>query len=109
MENKHWLDQILDELLWTPADLSRATNLDSAVISNIRNGRREIGIDTAVAISKATNIPPETILRKAGKLPPGPEINEDIEKMVYEAAKLSKSDQAEVLAFIRMKNNLRKK
>jgi len=109
MENKHWLDDLLDDLGWTPADLARATKLDSAVISNIRNGKRDVGLETSITIAKATNRSPESILRMAGKLPARPETDEELEKVLYEIAKLPKDDQREVLAFIRMKNNLRKK
>ena len=75
MENKgYWLDRLLEEMQWKPADLSRATGLDSAVISNIRNGKRGLGIDTAVLIAKATKRSPEQILRMAGDFP---EVNMD--------------------------------
>lgn len=70
MENKgNWLDILLEEMNWKPADLARATGLDSAVISNIKNGRRGIGIDTAILIAKATKRSPENILRMAGEFP----------------------------------------
>ncbi len=101
-----WLGDLLEQLGWTPADLSRATRLDSAVISNIRNGRREVGIDTAIVIGKAVGKSPETILRLAGKLPPAVEVDEEIEQIIHESEKLNKTDQGEVLAYIRMLLNL---
>lgn len=67
-----WLTDLLDELGWTPADLVRATGLDSAVISNIKNGKRGVGPTTAKKIGKATNRRPEEILRLAGELEPEP-------------------------------------
>lgn len=69
MKKGNWLDQLLDDMKWKPADLARATGLDSAVISNIKNGKRGMGIDTAVLIGKATNRRPEVILRMAGEFP----------------------------------------
>ena len=104
-----WLDDLLDELGWTPADLSRATGLDSAVISNIRSGKRGTGLDTALKIAKAAKRPPEQIYRRAGLLPPAIHIDEDMEQILHEIEKLPKADREEILAFIRMKNNLRKK
>ncbi len=111
MENRtNWLDQLLIELDWTPAELARAADLDSAVISNIRNDRRDIGIDTAVAIAKATNIPPEDILRRAGKLPPEPDIEEGIKKQILsEFSGLSREDKTEVLTYMRYRKNMRRK
>ena len=44
METKgQWLNDLLEDAGWTPADLARATGLDSAVISNIRNGKLGTG------------------------------------------------------------------
>lgn len=73
-----WLDELLKELNWTPADLSRATGLDSAVISNIRNGKRGVGTSTATKIGKATNRPAEEILRLAGEIESTPPEDETL-------------------------------
>lgn len=59
METKgQWLNDLLEDAGWTPADLARATGLDSAVISNIRNGKRGTGADTALKIAHALKLPP---------------------------------------------------
>jgi transcriptional regulator with XRE-family HTH domain len=87
--NTSWLDDLLDEMGWTPADLARASKIDSAVISNIRNGRREIGIETAVALAKATKKKPETILRMAGKLPKSPDTDDWVDDMSHKLTLLS--------------------
>lgn len=89
MDNRgKWLDELLDELGWSAADLARETGLDSAVISNIRNGRRGIGLETAKLIGKAAKKSPETILRLAGQLPPEPEKDEWLEEQIYKLSKL---------------------
>ena len=62
-----------------------------------------------LSIANALELPPESIFRKAGLLPPNPDVDEEIEQILHEVEKLPKSDQEEVLAFIRMKRNLRKK
>ena len=54
-------------------------------------------------------MPPESVMRVAGLLPPYPEIDEDIKQILDEVAKLPKRDQEEVLAFIRLKRKLREK
>lgn len=64
--NKNWLDQLLDEMGWTPAQLSRESGLDSAVISNIRNEKRNTGIDVAKKIANATGRPENEIFERAG-------------------------------------------
>lgn len=100
MENKtRWLDDLLEEENMTSADLARAANLDSAVISNIRNGRREIGIETAISIAKATHRKPETILRMAGKFPT---IDSDpwVDEMAHKLSLLPRSLRNVVARFI---------
>ena len=59
-----------------------------------------------MAIAKGLKLPPEQVYRAAGLLPPERGIDEEIQQIAYEAGELNKSDQAEVLAFIRMLNNL---
>jgi len=65
--------------------------------------------ETLSALAKALEIPQITILRKAGILPPAPEANELVEQIVHETSNMPEQDQQEILAFIRMKNNLREK
>ena len=61
-----WLDDLLNELGWTSARLSLESGLDSAVISNIRNGKRNTGIDVAKKIADATGRPENEIFERAG-------------------------------------------
>lgn len=64
-----WLQEELDYRDWKQADLARAANLDSAVISNLINEKRGAGETTATAIAKAFGLPPDFVFRKAGLLP----------------------------------------
>jgi len=104
-----WLVVTLEGRGWTQADLARQAEVSPAAISDIISGRRKVGKDVATSISKAFKLPPEQVFRAAGLLPPSIEINEDIETIIHEVEKLNKQDQSEILAFIRMKQNLRKK
>jgi len=62
-----------------------------------------------VRISAVFGYPPEYLSRLAGQLPPAINIDEEMEQILHEIAKLNKADQREVLAYIRMKRNLREK
>lgn len=65
-----WLDILLDDAGMTSSDLSRATGLDTAVISNIRNGKRGLGTKTATLIANALGRDVGEILTMAsGKSP----------------------------------------
>lgn len=101
-----WLLTELNNREWSQADLARASGLTTAAISKYINGR--IPDKTALQkIAKALNYPPTFIFRKAGILPPQPEIDEMIEQILHEAAHLTTEDQQELLAFIRMKRKFR--
>lgn len=68
MNNESWLDLLLSELGWNPEDLARASGLDPATISNIRSGRRNVGVRVAGIIADATNRTTDEVLRRAGVL-----------------------------------------
>lgn len=104
-----WLLQELEYREWTQADLSRKSGVSTGQITRVVNGQRGLGKDSLTAIAKALEYPPEKVYRIAGFLPPAIDLNEEIETILHEVSKLPKADQQEVLAYIRMKNNLRKK
>jgi transcriptional regulator with XRE-family HTH domain len=104
-----WLNRELESRGWTQSDLARFSGVHRAVISKIILGGTKPTPETMEAIARALKIPPEQVFRVAGLLPPAINVDEDMEKILHEASKLPKQDQEEVLAFIRMKNNLRKR
>jgi len=71
-----WLKEELIKKKWKQADLVRESGLDSAVISNLINGKRKAGETTVKAIAKALHLSPEQVFEKAGILPPKPELSE---------------------------------
>ncbi len=83
-----WLDARIKEKGWKPADLARKSGLDSAVISNLLNNRRQAGPDTCTAIAHALGLPPEQVFRNAGLLPPARETDPWVEEMKYKMAQL---------------------
>jgi len=79
------------------------------VINNVVSGKANPGYKLCVSIAKVLEIPPGSIFRAAGLLPPYPDIDEKIEQILDEVAKLPGNDRKEVLAFIRMKRRLLEK
>jgi len=93
---------------WSQADLARASGLNRQVISSYINLRRtNPEPDALLAISHALKLSPITVFRKAGIDLPETNMSEMIEQILHEISDLPEADQQEVLAFIRMKNNLR--
>ncbi len=93
-----WLLQQIESKQWRQADLARASNLDSAVISNLVNGRRGPGEDTCRAIAKALGLPPEEVFRAAGLLPPKPETDEQTERLLHLYNQMTDDEREEWVA-----------
>lgn len=98
-----WLRTELKNRLWKQADLARAANLDTAVVSNLYNGKRGPGEETCRAIARAFDLPVETVYRAAGILPPVAELDALADEVSYLWNRLSEEDQREVLNFLRFK------
>ncbi len=99
-----WLNQQQKDQGLTDAELARRANVDTAVISNIKNGKRSIGVSVANAISKALKLPPEAVFRAAGLLPPALKprdvTDQELLNLFY---MLPEAQQDEVLEFVRYK------
>jgi transcriptional regulator with XRE-family HTH domain len=104
-----WLQVALDERGMSQSDLANAAGIGRGSLSDIVSGRRKVGVELATSIAKGLNIKPDIVFRAAGLLPPARDINEELEQILHEVEQLPKADREEVLAFIRMKSNLRKK
>ena len=103
-----WLVIALEDKKWTQADLAREAEVSPTAISDIISGRRNVGKNTAKAIAKAFKLPPEQVFRVAGLLPPNAKVDEYTEQIVHETQDLTRREKEEVLAYIRMRKNLRK-
>lgn len=96
-----WILERLKEKKWRQADLARAANLDTAVISNLINSKRGPGEDTCKAIARALDLPPETVFRAAGLLPELPSIDQArMEIFLYKFAELPPEKQEQVLEYM---------
>jgi transcriptional regulator with XRE-family HTH domain len=102
-----WLRAEIEERGWSQSDLARTSKISPTQIARILSRERNAGNEAIVAIAHAFKLPPEQVYRAAGILPPAPEINEIIEQILHETQDMPEMDQQEILAFIRMKNNLR--
>jgi len=104
-----WVLEQMKSRDWSQAELARQSGLSRTAISDVISGKTDPGYHLCVSIGGALELPSENVMRVAGLLPPYPDIDEDIERILEDVAKLPKRDQKEVLAFIRMKRRLREK
>lgn len=101
MENiREFLEKEMDKRSWKQADLARAANLDSAVISNIINGRRRMGEETGKAIAHALNLPPEVVFRAANLLPQVPDLDPLTRQAEWLMGQLDPAAKQEAIDFI---------
>lgn len=108
-----WLVDQLKTNDLTQADLSRLSGLSRTAISNIINNKRlNPDQSTLNAIASALKLPPDTVYRAAGLLPPLPERRVAEEIAQYKLSELNDQELDEVLQFIefiqdRQERNLR--
>ncbi|WP_322792910.1 helix-turn-helix transcriptional regulator [Bellilinea sp.] len=71
MDFSDWLLNEINKRGWSQAELARRAGIPRQIISNYINRQREKpDSDVLVSISRALNLPPETVFRAAGLLPP---------------------------------------
>lgn len=102
-----WLRDELAQHGISQTELAYKIGVTPAQVSRIISGERSTSNEVLVNIAHILKLPPEQVYRAAGILPPESEINELVEQIVHETTDMPEQDQQEVLAFIRMKNNLR--
>lgn len=105
IEFAEWLKKEMEKRGLRQVDLARRTGIGTGQISRILNMERGVGPESAVAIARALKIPPETVFRKAGLLPPAPDEPLDhtpkVREIVHLYEQLEDRDQDEVLAIVR--------
>lgn len=80
---------------------------DQGIISRLLRGERNPNPETLTAIARALRLPPETVFRAAGLLPPVSEVDELKADIIDLTAQMSREEQREVLEYLRMKRRLR--
>ena len=105
-----WMVKEREKQDMSQAELARKSGLSRTAISDYERRQRPYPeMDALVRISLALGYPADHLPRIVGLLPAQNGISEEIRQIAHEVEKLNKQDQDEVLAFIRMKQNLRKK
>jgi transcriptional regulator with XRE-family HTH domain len=103
-----WLLTEMKKRDWLQADLARASGLTTASISKYVAGRIPEE-DALKKIARAFELKPEIVFRAAGLLSSINKADEQIEQIAFEASELNNQEKDELLAYIRMKKNLRNK
>lgn len=101
-----WVRGELLKRAWPQQELSRRSGISPSQITRFLSEERGIGEEAINGFAKAFGVPPETLFRIAGFLPPVPEKTELINQIMELTAKLPQKDQQEILYYARMRAQL---
>src|SRR5687767_7231595 len=104
-----WIKTCLEEVGENQVWLANKIGVTPPQVSRIISGYSVAPPETLGAIADALGKPRIQAYRAAGYIEQVTATERDIEDIIHEVEKLPRQDQAEVLAFIRMKRNLRNK
>ncbi len=103
-----WLLNQLNSRGWTQAELARRAGVSRTAISDVISDKHSAGFELCLAISRALNLPPETVFRAAGLLPPVDEDTQYQEEFFHLLSQLSPQERQEILELLRFKAARRK-
>jgi len=98
---RHWIKEEIDRRYWTYNELARQADLSSAFVSMVMTGQRNPGEKFCHGIAKAFDLPIDDIFRRAGILPPIPDLDANAEAMLHLFRNLPESEQERVLTIMR--------
>jgi len=97
-----WIEGELKERGWSLRELGRRGDLSSTSISNVLSGYRKPGYRLCRGIARALEMNPEDVFRRAGLLPPAPDLDDpQLKAALFLFEKLTVADQERVLAIMK--------
>jgi transcriptional regulator with XRE-family HTH domain len=96
-----WLQQEMNKRGWNNSELARRAGVTRGAIGNVLRGDRNTGSELCLAISKALNIPPETVFRAAGLFPPERTPEEKYEELLSILDTFTEEQRKDVLRYVR--------
>lgn len=93
MEFLQWLENEMNDRGWGINDLARRAGLSSGGVSMVLSRQRGPGSAFCTGIARAFGIPPEEVFRRAGILPPEPELTAAERRVVERFRRLPEQDR----------------
>lgn len=94
-----WLLHELNRRGWSQADLARKAYMTTSTVSNLLNGRRQVGLGTANSLAKAFRVPVPEILSVAGLIPKIPESTAEEEQLLYLFRQMTEDQRRDLLLY----------
>jgi transcriptional regulator with XRE-family HTH domain len=101
-----WLEKQLRDRKMRPVDLVRLSGMDSGVVSNLINNRRNPGIESCKAIAQALKIPITEVLSAAGIIPEKPTSEQLTDAITNLLAQLDTPNKKDVLEYVKLRLEL---
>lgn len=101
-----WLLREMEKRRWSQSEFARTAGVSRGAIGNVLRREREPGKQMLVAIAHAFDLPAESVMRKAGVLPPESDDEDMLEEWHYYLSRLDEKDRAELLAIAKLKIEL---
>jgi transcriptional regulator with XRE-family HTH domain len=98
-----WLRQQLKERGLRPVDLVNRSSMDSGVVSNLMNNRRNPGIDSCKAIAHALKIPVTEVLTAAGIIPETPASDQITDAITNLLSEMDTTNKRDVLEYVKLR------
>lgn len=97
-----WIQAALKERGWNYSELGRRIGMMPSGVSRIMSGENSPSFEFCVGVARAFKVAPEDVLRRAGLLPPLPQIDGDasIAKTLEVMKRLTPQEREEVLAYV---------
>lgn len=103
-----WLKHEIELRNMTQRELAVRSGITPAQISRVISGTRGVGEESLLAISRALRLPPETVFRAAGFLPPKSTHNEKLDEALHILSMLEGDDLEEVIQIAKLKLDRKK-
>jgi transcriptional regulator with XRE-family HTH domain len=97
-EFSEWLLEEIEKRGLNYSEIGRRGGPSHARISQVVSGDKP-GLDFCTDLARAFRISPESVLRRAGHIPPKPEEEEEFEELVYEIGQMNRQQRIRVLEY----------
>jgi transcriptional regulator with XRE-family HTH domain len=99
-----WLAKEMEKREWTQSDLARKADINRQVISTYINRKRAKPDEEVLsAIARAFKMPPETVFRAAGLLPPDSGSDSSTEEITHIYNELNNGNREDLLDYARLR------
>lgn len=96
-----WLQQELEARSWSRSEAAKRGGISASMFDKVINGYANPGIEFCAGVSRAFKIPADSIMRRAGILPPLPDVTPGLRELNFLYEQLDPQSQENILKMMR--------